>query len=157
MESLATIGSNDSINLDISLDGGISKSSTFDRAATVEDVIRSVQSGYSDDYDLEYNSRVWPRDMQLRDSYIPKNGRVKIVEKKVKIIVKNGSNGNKFSVDMPKSATVKALKNKLRESITIDNPRISFNGNELSDTKTLRDYKIQKNSELTIASRCYGG
>jgi len=147
------------INLEISCAPGIVMLYIFKSSATVDHVIRSVESRYHEDYDIKYYGRLLPRNMRLRDAYMPKICQVSTVERCIKITIKNASNGRKYTARIVRSATVKQLKNKIRNSkkIKIADPRISYNGNELSDTKTLRDYNIQKNSELIVMSRCYGG
>ena len=147
------------IDLNISRDSGIDMSLSIKSSSSVEDVLRAVDGQNYDDYDLNYDGRLLPRNMTLRDSFIPKNARVKAVEKKIQITIREANNGRRFHVDIPRSATVKDLKHKMRNAnlISYEYPRLISGTNILSDSKTLREYNIQKNSELLIANRCNSG
>jgi hypothetical protein len=147
------------IDLNISRDSGIDMSLSINSSSSVEDVLRAVDSQYYDDYDLEHDGHFLPRNLTLREAYIPKNGRVKAVERKITIDIREGRNGGKFPVDILRSATVKDLKHKMRNAnlITYENPRLLSDTNELSDSRTLRSYNIHKNSTLLVANRCNGG
>ncbi|CAG9808795.1 unnamed protein product [Chironomus riparius] len=147
------------IDLNISNDSGIDMSISIKSSSTVEDVIKTVDSEYYDDYDMEYEGRVLTRNMTLREAYIPKKGQAKIIEKKNTIVIKESRNGRKFPIDIPRSASVKDLKYKMRETYMLDyeNPRLIFGNNELNDSCSLRQYKIQNNSSLLVANRCNGG
>ncbi|XP_070501780.1 polyubiquitin-like [Chironomus tepperi] len=147
------------ISINILNDEGIDMAAEFPSSSTVEEILKTVENQSFDDYDLEYNGQILPRNKALCDIGINKNDNVKVVERKTKIFVKDDRNGYKNAVDIQLSATVKDLKEKLRNSYqnTEQNLRITYNGSELADSKTLRSYNIQKNSELVTTSRCYGG
>lgn len=145
------------IDLNVSRDSGIDMSYPFNSSATVKDVIRSIESDYYEDFDLEYTGRLLPRSMTLRETCVPKNARVKTVERKIKVNVKD-INGRQHVVDIKRSATLQELKNLLvSNQIAGLNPRFLLHGAEYGDTMTLRNCNIQKNSEFLVYNRCYGG
>jgi len=71
----------------------------------------------------------------------------------------NTNSGKTITLNVKSSDIINIVKEKIfiNEQIHPEYQRLVFNGLDLTNTKTLRDYKISKNSTLYLTIRVYGG
>lgn len=126
---------------------------------TIKNIIaRCCDHSDEEDCQLSFESRNLSRDLTFAETGIAFGSRFKFVDDRMQIFVKTLT-GKIIPVYAHQSSEVEHVKQLIenKEGVPVDQQRLIFDGKQLEDNKTLKDYKIQNKSTIHLVLRLRGG
>ena len=146
-----------SIQLNIKIFGGkisILQVYTSEKICDIKQKVINIEKiNTSEQLRLFYGNNQLEENKTLAEYNIQKETNLDL--KKIILIYIKGLNGNNIIINAQETDTISKIKQKLKdkENISPDKYSVIYNEKELNDFKTLKDYKIRKESTLKLSLR----